>query len=38
MRLDDCGHDALHEREGLIKPYLDTRGIPTIGEHVLFRR
>jgi hypothetical protein len=26
MRLDDCKHDALHEREGLrLKPYLDTQ-------------
>jgi lysozyme len=31
MRLDDKGYNALHEREGLrLKPYLDTRGVPTI--------
>ena len=31
MKLDDNGYKALHEREGLrLKPYLDTRGIPTI--------
>ena len=31
MRLNDNGYNALHEREGLrLKPYLDTRGIPTI--------
>lgn len=31
MRLDEKGHTALHEREGLrLKPYLDTRGVPTI--------
>lgn len=31
MRLDEKGHKALHEREGLrLKPYLDTRGVPTI--------
>ena len=31
MRLDDNGHNALHEREGLrLKPYLDTQGVPTI--------
>ena len=31
MRLNDNGYNALHKREGLrLKPYLDTRGIPTI--------
>ena len=31
MRLNNNGYNALHEREGLrLKPYLDTRGIPTI--------
>jgi lysozyme len=31
MRLNDSGYNALHEREGLrLKPYLDTKGIPTI--------
>ena len=31
MRLNDSGYNALHEREGLrLKPYLDTRGMPTI--------
>lgn len=31
MKLDEAGYKALHEREGLkLKPYLDTRGIPTI--------
>lgn len=31
MKLDENGYRALHEREGLrLKPYLDTRGIPTI--------
>ena len=31
MRLDEKGYKALHDREGLrLKPYLDTRGIPTI--------
>jgi len=31
MILDDKGYNALHEREGLrLKPYLDTRGVPTI--------
>lgn len=31
MKLDKDGLDKLHEREGLrLKPYLDTRGIPTI--------
>lgn len=31
MRLDEKGHAALHEREGLrLKPYLDTQGVPTI--------
>jgi lysozyme len=30
-RLDDNGYNELHKREGLkLKPYLDTRGIPTI--------
>jgi len=30
-KLDDNGYAKLHEREGLrLKPYLDTRGIPTI--------
>ena len=31
MKLDEKGYEALHDREGLrLKPYLDTRGIPTI--------
>ena len=31
MKLDEKGYKALHDREGLrTKPYLDTRGIPTI--------
>lgn len=31
MKLDDKGYKALHEREGLkLKPYLDTKGVPTI--------
>ena len=32
MKLDQAGIDFLHEREGYrSKPYLDTKGIPTIG-------
>lgn len=31
MRLDKSGLEELHKREGLrLKPYLDTRGVPTI--------
>ena len=31
MKLDEKGYKSLHDREGLrLKPYLDTRGIPTI--------
>lgn len=31
MKLDEKGLKALHEREGLrLKPYLDTKGVPTI--------
>ena len=31
MTLNESGYKALHEREGLrLKPYLDTKGIPTI--------
>ena len=31
MKLDESGYSELHKREGLrLKPYLDTRGIPTI--------
>jgi len=31
MKLNSTGYKALHEREGLrLKPYLDTKGIPTI--------
>jgi len=31
MKLDADGYKALHDREGLrLKPYLDTKGIPTI--------
>jgi len=31
MRLNDEGYNALHDREGLrLKPYLDTKGVPTI--------
>lgn len=31
MKLDNSGHKALHKREGLrLKPYLDTKGVPTI--------
>jgi len=31
MKLNENGYKALHQREGLrLKPYLDTKGIPTI--------
>lgn len=31
MKLDERGYKELHKREGLrLKPYLDTKGIPTI--------
>ena len=31
MKLDSKGYKALHDREGLrLKPYLDTKGVPTI--------
>ena len=31
MKLDQKGYNALHLREGLkLKPYLDTKGVPTI--------
>ena len=31
MKLDKKGYKALHDREGLrLKPYLDTKGVPTI--------
>lgn len=31
MKLNEAGYKALHQREGLrLKPYLDTRKIPTI--------
>jgi len=31
MKLDESGYKSLHKREGLrLKPYLDTKGIPTI--------
>ena len=31
MKLNSIGYKVLHEREGLrLKPYLDTKGIPTI--------
>jgi lysozyme len=31
MKLDNDGYSKLHQREGLkLKPYLDTKGIPTI--------
>lgn len=31
MKLNESGFKALHQREGLrLKPYLDTRGVPTI--------
>ena len=31
MKLDKKGYEALHKREGLrLKPYLDTKGVPTI--------
>lgn len=31
MILDEKGHKALHEREGLeLRPYLDIKGVPTI--------
>ena len=31
MKLDEKGYKALHQREGLrLKPYLDTKGVPTI--------
>lgn len=36
-KLDDNGYKALHEREGLkLKPYLDTRNVPTISMGVTF--
>jgi len=32
MKLDDKGLKALHDREGFkLRPYLDSKGIPTIG-------
>ena len=37
MKLDEKGYKALHDREGLrTKPYLDTRGIPTISLGVTY--
>lgn len=37
MKLDKNGYKSLHEREGLrLKPYLDTRGIPTISLGVTY--
>jgi len=37
MKLDEKGYKALHDREGLrLKPYLDTRGIPTISLGVTY--
>lgn len=37
MKLDDNGYEILHEREGLkLKPYLDTKGVPTIALGVTY--
>lgn len=37
MKLNEDGIKALHKREGLkLKPYLDTRGVPTISMGVTF--
>ena len=37
MKLNSKGYKALHDREGLrLKPYLDTRGIPTISLGVTY--
>lgn len=37
MKLDDNGYKILHEREGLkLKPYLDTKGVPTIALGVTY--
>ena len=37
MKLDESGYSELHKREGLrTKPYLDTRGIPTISLGVTY--
>jgi len=37
MKLNSIGYKALHEREGLrLKPYLDTKGIATIGMGVVY--
>jgi len=37
MKLSSIGYKALHDREGLrLKPYLDTRGIPTISLGVTY--
>lgn len=37
MKLNSIGYKALHDREGLrLKPYLDTRGIPTISLGVTY--
>ena len=37
MKLDEKGYKALHDREGLrLKPYLDTRYIPTISLGVTY--
>lgn len=37
MTLDNKGHKALHGREGLrLRPYLDTKGVPTISLGVTY--
>lgn len=37
MKLDEKGYKALHDQRGIkIKPYLDTRGIPTISLGVTY--
>ena len=37
MKLDEKGYKALHDREGLrLKPYLDTKGVPTISLGVTY--
>lgn len=37
MKLDESGYSELHKREGLrTKPYLDTRGVPTISLGVTY--
>ena len=37
MKLDESGYSELHKREGLrTKPYLDTKGVPTISLGVTY--